>query len=262
MSDDKRARMIARVRRLLAVAENSGATDEERQTFAAAAASLMARYDLTEAIVRAEQNKQPEPVESWNLEVPGTGGFGKARAWALGDIAEAYGCECAYRHNDAGVLPRLVLIVGTASDLAALRILLPPIAAQMEHAALTSVRAHLAKLREWGRWAPAEIRRERSGYINSFLTAYGHGVAEKIRQRRQQITNDLTTSSTGAELVLADRSNRVHAEFRRRFPNLRRARPIGRRSNAGSTDGYAQGLRAHLPGNDLTTDTRKQLPRD
>jgi hypothetical protein len=146
------------------MADDPAATDAERQAFAARAADIMARHDLTEAVVRAAAGERPDPIILWDHPVSGVGGHGKARAYAAGAIAEAYGCEVCYRSNTAARSPRWVRIVGAASDLDALRMLLPVIAAHAEHAALAATRAHLARLRADGWPTAATPARESAAY--------------------------------------------------------------------------------------------------
>jgi hypothetical protein len=129
---DERARAADKARKILAMADDPAATDAERQAFAARAADIMARHDLTEAVVRAASGERPDLVILWDHAVTGVGGHGKARAYAAGAIAEAYGCEVCYRGNTAARSARWVRIVGAASDIDALRMLLPVIAAQAE----------------------------------------------------------------------------------------------------------------------------------
>jgi hypothetical protein len=255
-----RARAAEKARKILAMADDPAGTDAERQAFAARAADIMARHDLTEAVVRAATGVRPDPIILWDHPVTGTGGHGKARAYAAGAIAEAYGCEVCYRGNTAARSPRWVRIVGAASDIDALRMLLPVIAAQAEPAALAATRAHLARLRTAGWPTAATPARESAAYRRSYLQAYGAAVARQIRDRRAAFTEELAADGSGAELVLADRRTRASAEFTRLFPTLRAARADRTHSSAGWADGLRDGRAAHLEDRDLDRPDRAALP--
>jgi hypothetical protein len=240
-------------------AHSPGGADAERQAFAARAADIMARHDLTEAVVRAASGDRPDPVILWDHAATGTGGHGKARAYAAGAIAEAYGCEVCYRGNTAARSPRWVRVVGAASDIDALRMLLPVIAAQAEHAALAATRAHLARLRAEGWPTAATPARESAAYRRSYLEAYGAGVARQIRDRRGAFTEELAADGSGVQLV-ADRTERVSAQFTLLFPTLRAARADRTHSSAGWADGLRDGRAARLGDRDLDQPDRAQLP--
>lgn len=95
----------------------------------------MARHELDEATVRAEQGSYPDAVERYEYAVSGRGGHGRARAQALATVALAYGCKVALRNNDSSNRTRHLLIVGAVASLRSLRTLLPAIELQMEAAA-------------------------------------------------------------------------------------------------------------------------------
>lgn len=143
MTDSARQRAIERSRKLLAQAEHPNTTAAERQTFAAKAAEVMLRYDLTEAVVRASETPTKtiaEQIDLFVFWVSGSGGHGRQRAWGLGDIAKAYSCEACYTGNNASSRPRNIHIIGATNDLQTLRMLLPTVAAVAETSAAEAAR--------------------------------------------------------------------------------------------------------------------------
>lgn len=260
MNDDARDKAIDRARKLLAKAEHPQTSDTERQVYTAKAAEIMMRHSLTDAVVRATNTasaRSTEPVEFYILTISGRGGHGRHRASAISAVAVAYGCEVCFFNNDASNNPRTVHIVGTESDVAAMRILLPTVAAAAEMSAATAVARHRHELR--GQWyTPTELNAMAREYRRSYLYNFGLGVADQIRSRRSDIVANLTASSTGAELVLASRRDRVTAAFTHRYPKLRTGRKIPINSGAGGHDGRIAGRALPLGTNALNQASHQQ----
>ncbi|MFD0773526.1 DUF2786 domain-containing protein [Streptomonospora algeriensis] len=256
---EARQKMIERVRGLLRMAEDPSVTDAESQAFTAKAAELMTRHAIAEAEARAERGEQPESVTRMDFPVSGVGGHGKARVKALAGIAAAYGCQSAVRGNTSANTERTLIIVGTASALDALRVLLPSITMQMEASARFTAREHVANLRELRNYDRSTLATERSRFYRSFVRAYGHAVAERIKEFRARLRGERDeeadspgaesgeeASSRGAEVVLRADIDRVREDFQRRFPELKPTRPERTHHRAGYRAGYARGRRAEI----------------
>jgi hypothetical protein len=149
MTSDK---ITARVKALLTRAEHPDTPPAEAQAAATKAAELMMRHAITEAPVRADTGKPPEPAGRLDYTVAGTGGHGKARTAALLTITRAYRCQAVTFGNDASNHPRTLGIIGTESTLAAPRVLLPSIEMQMHMAARAATRAYGQGLRAAASW--------------------------------------------------------------------------------------------------------------
>ncbi|MBB6174221.1 hypothetical protein HNR23_004281 [Nocardiopsis mwathae] len=254
--------MIERVRGLLRMAEDPAVTDAESQAFTAKAAELMTRHAIAEAEARAERGEELEQVTRFDFTVSGVGGHGKARVKALAGIAAAYGCQSAVRGNTSANTDRTLIIVGTATALDALRVLLPSITMQMEASARFTARNHIADLREMRNYDRSALATERSRFYRSFIRAYGYAVAERIREFRARLRDGSGaesparsggtsasgdgTSAIGAEVVLRTDVDRVQEEFERRFPQLRPTRPERTHHRAGYRAGYLRGRSAQL----------------
>lgn len=249
-------RILNRVRALLAQAADKGATEEERQAFAAKAAELMARHELSEDMLRVERGEAPDPVGRWDFTIRGRGGHGKARVNALYSIVRAYGCEAAVRGNDSGTQDRLLMIVGTEGALASLKILLPAISMQMETSAIKAARDHSDGLDPYF-YTEAERTRERRVFFRSYLQGWGGAVAEKISKTRDDIAQE--SAGTSAALVLVTNRDRVVAEYKRRFPKLGKARKDRTFSAAGYVAGTNDGRSADIGTGNLSTTARKSL---
>ncbi len=252
-------KITARVKALLARAEHPGTPEAEAQAAAAKAAELMMRHAISEAAVRAESGQAPEPVEVARYDVPGTGGHGKARAAALSAAAIAYGCKVAVYGNDATRYRRTMLMVGTRSSLAALRVLLPSIELQMEMAARAATRAYGKRLRVMTSWQdPGDRRTYTTAFYRDYVRGYGYGVADKIEATRGQIVDE--AAGTGTALVLAGDAARVQAEFTRQFPRLGKGRPEHHRHPGAMAAGRTAGRRADIGSHHLGSG-RAQLTR-
>ncbi|CAM3921190.1 DUF2786 domain-containing protein [Nocardiopsis gilva] len=259
---EARRKMIERVRGLLRMAEDPAVTDAESQAFTAKAAELMTRHAIAEAEARAERGEELEQVTRFDFTVSGVGGHGKARVKALAGIAAAYGCQSAVRGNTSANTDRTLIIVGTATALDALRVLLPSITMQMEASARFTARNHIADLREMRNYDRSTLATERSRFYRSFIRAYGYAVAERIREFRARLQEDPGADSAsesgtgsdsgegasaiGAEVVLRTDVDRVKEDFERRFPQLRPTRPERTHHRAGYRAGYLRGRSAQL----------------
>jgi hypothetical protein len=259
MTTEARRKMVERVRGLLRMAEDPAVTDAESQAFTAKAAELMTRHAIAEAEARAQRGEAAESVTRLDFPVSGVGGHGKARVKALAGIAAAYGCQSAVRGNTSANTERTLIIVGTATALDALRVLLPSITMQMEASARFTAREHVANLRELRNYDRSALATERSRFYRSFIRAYGYAVAERIREFRARLSADPEPGGAGgagessggeaprgAEVVLRTDVDRVQEEFQKRFPQLRPTRPERTHHRAGYRAGYLRGRRAEL----------------
>src|SRR5436190_20861206 len=93
------AKMMGRVRALLAKAEHPATPRPEAEAAHAKAAELMMRYTLDEAALRAERGGGPDPVVYWEHLASGADGHGRARCTAAGTVIQSYGGRYARRGN-------------------------------------------------------------------------------------------------------------------------------------------------------------------
>ncbi|MEU7525476.1 DUF2786 domain-containing protein [Saccharothrix sp. NPDC042600] len=237
-----KAALVKKVQALLTQAADPAATEQEAQTFAAKAAELMARHSLDEATVRAEKGQKPEAVTVLRFEVSGQGWHGKGRAEMVARVAEGYGCVVITENNVMNGKPRWVHIVGTASAVAALEVLLPSIILQAEYYGTKATKDHMAKIRDQFP-TQQEANRARRVFFRSYLPGYGIGVAEKIMGAREQMAKDV--ENTPGALVLVSDQERVAAHFEKLYPSENRT-PVKRdnHSAAGAAAGRRDGRTA------------------
>lgn len=238
---DDKAKMIAKVQALLNQAEDSSVTKEESQAFAAKAAELMTRHALDAAIFKAENDKRPDVIKLLRFEISGQGNHGKGRAECAGAVAEAYGCRVAFENNTAHGENRWVLIVGTASALSALEVLLPSILDQAETRGRVEATAYRREVKADYN-SEQELNRARRVYFRSYLAAFGLGVAYKITEFRTDLEDEV--AETSGALVLASEAERVTAKFEKLYgTNLKEVAP-DKVSHDGQSDGFRAGRTA------------------
>lgn len=161
------------------------------------------------------------------------------------------GCETAYLNNDSSNRLRWVRIIGPASTIENLKILLPAVLVQMEGAAAKAARAHAAKLPGW--LAPHERAAETATVRRSFMRGFGQGIKDKLQQARGGYADQLRAeaalgdvTSASRELVLISREQRVATEFNRLFPKLGTARESKRFSHDAYRRGVGAGRKADI----------------
>ncbi|KJK46352.1 hypothetical protein UK23_23850 [Lentzea aerocolonigenes] len=209
-----KARMMEKVRGLLAKAEDSAATQEESQTFYAKAYELMEKYALDAAIVRHKNEEKPEATKHLRFEVSGQGWHGKGRASLVYRVAEASGCQAVTVGNVMNGKNRWVHIVGTASTVTMLELLLPSLLLQAETMGHKAAKEYMKTVRDQFDTA-ANANIERRVFFRSYLAAFGRGVGEKIEGTRAQAAEKV--GEVGA-LVLVTDAERVKARFDKLFP--------------------------------------------
>ncbi|MFB9832839.1 hypothetical protein [Actinoallomurus acaciae] len=137
------------MRHLLALAHHPDTPEAEREAAFARAGALTLKYEIAEADLNHDHDRPAEQIVLYDHPVTGRGGHGRERAWALGTVAQGMGCETAFLNNDSSNRIRRVRIVGPASTIENLKILLPAVLVQMEGSATKTARAHAAKLPGW-----------------------------------------------------------------------------------------------------------------
>lgn len=223
MSDAK----LAVIRKLLAQAEDPGATQAEAEAFSAKAVKLMAEYGIDEALLAAE----------WNLHGVGdlvldfVAPYARDKTGLVGGVAHAMRCRAVVR--GAGQR-RSVHIFGMEADLACVDMLVTSLLVQATHAlARTPIPSgeHVAAFRRsW--WAGFNAA------VYARLLAIQEQAAAEADQRR-------APGAPSTEIVLADRVHEVEAAMHEAYPRLRQ-QSRRRLSGRGMGAGYESGQQADL----------------
>jgi hypothetical protein len=236
LSTEASSRLLERVRKLLAKAEDESVTPPEAQALTAKAAELMAKYGIDRALLGAQQPGTDRP-SSRMLDIDNP--WARVKAHLLCGLGSAMRCQCILLTTQAG---SKVHVFGYQSDLERLDVLYTSVLIQMWHG--------LA-----GAQVPAWSRNPRA-WRRSWLLGFATAVISRVRAAEHHATVAATSPAAPAgsrtELVLADRTQVIRAEAERAYPLTRTARVTY--SGTGYRDGYAQGQRADIGAGRLVRD--------
>jgi hypothetical protein len=228
LNTEASSRLLDRVRKLLAKAEDESVTPPEAQALTAKAAELMAKYGIDRALLAAERPETDQPG-SRLLDIDNP--WARVKAHLLCGLGSALRCQSVLLNARAGTR---VHVFGFHSDLERLDVLYTSVLIQMWHG-LTG-----AQLPAWCR-SPRAWRR-------SWLLGFATAVISRVRAAEHsaacQATDAGTAGGSRTALVLADRTEVIRDQVARAYPLTRKARVTY--SGTGYRDGYAEGQRADI----------------
>ena len=254
MSTPVSEEVLARVRKILAKAEDPAATPAEAETYTAKATELIATYGIDRALL-AETDPGSDVVGDRVVVLDRP--YSLDKAGLLNGVASALRCRAVQRTRyDAGAKEISMHLFGYGSDLLRAEVLYTSLLLQ----ASTS----LAR-------TPAPPGESVAAYRRSWLAGFTSAVVRRLREaedRARRTAEERAEQPADAEpgrrsvaLVLADRSVAVTAALEHEYPHLRRA---GTRTLSGSGGrwGYLAGQRADLGGSArVGRGERRRLPR-
>jgi hypothetical protein len=214
------ARMLGRIRALLAKAEATG-FPEEAEALTAKAQELMARHSVDEALLDARASAKDTPGACRiGVEPP----YEQAKAVLLDAVATANHCRAVWNEPFA-----FSTVVGFEGDLAAVELLYTSLLVQAQSA--------MAKAEAAQR---AGGRRRTKTFRQSFLAAYAHRVGDRLRTAAEApVTDDLLPVLASREVAVTDRTERM-------FPRTTTTRLRGVSDEAGWTEGARAADRAQV----------------
>lgn len=240
---DAPERLLDRVRKLLAQAEDDAVTPAEAQAFTAKAAELMAKYGIDRALLAADQPETDQPANRMlDIDNP----WAREKAHLLCGLASALRCQCILL-NAARPGSR-VHIFGFGSDIERTDLLYTSVLIQMAHGLAG------AKVPDWSSSARAWRR--------SWLLGFATAVIARVRQAEQGAMAAASDSSASSDpdrtaIVLADRSVVIRQHVEQAYPVTRKSRVTY--SGSGYRDGYERGQRADLGGTRLSRQSSRSL---
>jgi hypothetical protein len=210
--------ILARVRKLLDVAEHPNTPAGEADAAAQAAERLIAKYAIDEALLEAGAATRSTPeVQTIVIDAP----YASAKTVLVSAVAAAHGVR-AITHS--GNSPVRLSLVGFRSDLQLVDLLYTSLLLQ----ATTSLRRQSVTGRAFRR---------------AFLIGFASEVGDRLRAARADAV--ASTGAPSTALVLRDRDEAVEAATRQQFPRLRSARLTvsdGRGLHAGRRSGATANL--------------------
>jgi Protein of unknown function (DUF2786) len=226
-------RLLDRVRKLLAKAEDESVTPPEAQALTAKAAELMAKYGIDRALLAAERPETDSPA-SRILDIDNP--WARVKAHLLCGLGSALRCQCILLPAGQG---SRVHIFGYRSDIERADLLYTSVLIQMWHGlAGAAVPAWSSSPRAWRR---------------SWLLGFTSAVISRVRAAEyaaaSRATAPAAAQASRAAVVLADRALVIRRNAEQAYPLTRTARLTY--SGSGYGDGYARGQRADIGGSRL-----------
>lgn len=222
-------KILERVRRLLAKAENTE-HQGEAELFFEKATELIMKYGIDAMMLNPEQARNETPADRrFNCRPP----YAFDKMHLLNAMARALGCQGVYVRKAGGVVE--LHLFGMQSDLDQLDLLFTSLLIQA--------------MRLLGRQPlPSDPVRQKV-YKRDWLQGFTVSVATRLRKIRertaQQTQQERTDDGPSTALVLADRSEAVGKAMEAAYPTTRKARR-GRSPGAGFGHGYRDGEQADL----------------
>jgi hypothetical protein len=218
--------ILAKVRKLLAKAEDPACTPAEAESFTAKATELIAKYGVDRALLAAA-DPTTDSVGDLVVDVPAP--YALDKAGLLAGVAGALRCRSVRRRAEGGFAMHLF---GFVSDLERVELLYTSLLVQAAHGLAA---------------APVPPWEHVAAFRRSWLAGFAAVVARRLRESEETAVTRAVPERDGPSvaLVLADRSDRVALRLAETYPGLRSAGP--RRLAGGGLDhGAAAGRCADL----------------
>jgi hypothetical protein len=230
------ARMLDRVRALLAKAESTGFT-EEAEALTAKAQELMARHSIDYALLAAETGARDEPTgRRVGIDNP----YETPKALLLDKVASANRCQAVWS-KDLG----FTTVLGYDSDLDGVELLYTSLLVQ----ATTAMTREGSRQDRYGRSRTRAFRQ-------SFLTSFAVRIGERLQAATDR-ASQAAVAETGRERllpVLATREDSVRDAAQAMFPE-RVSRPVTANDREGWVSGRAAAEVASLSSRSEVTDS-------
>jgi Protein of unknown function (DUF2786) len=222
-------KLLDRVRKLLAKAEDESCTPPEAEALTAKAAELMAKYGIDRALLAAVRPETDAPGDRFvDIDNP----WGKVKAHLLCGLGAALRCQCIMLTTRAGMR---IHVFGYASDIERTDLLYTSVLIQMWHGlAAARLPDRCASPRAW----------RRSWLLGFAAAVIGRVRAAEDAARERAGEPGPAGEPSRAALVLADRALVIRTAVQREYPHTRTARMTY--SGTGYGAGYAQGQRADI----------------
>jgi hypothetical protein len=229
--------ILAKVRKLLAKAEDQAATPEESELYTAKAAQLISDYGIDQALLAA---RDPSGDLVGDRVITLDAPYATDKAELLSEVATRLRCRAVLLTRRApGGRELSVHLFGHESDLVRTDLLFTSLLLQagtgLAHTVIPAWEHKAAFRRSW---------------LAGYRMAISRRLAETEERAETAAEGRYRDAGTSAALVLADRSAQVDAALDQEYPRVGTARPRTL-SGSGMPQGWAEGQRADLGGTSL-----------
>lgn len=226
--DDPR---LARIRKLLAQAEDPAATPAEAEAFTAKATQLIADYGIERALLDAPD----EPCRIGDVKVAVLAPYAAEKATLGATIASAMRCRTVQLIQRGSEGTELTLhVFGRRSDLACVELLYTSILLQGAAALLST---------------PVPPWEHTAAFRRTWWLGFGAAIGERLRaaeaQSARAAEQRFAAAGTSAAVVLADHTQEAEQALYAAYPDVQTTRPR-RLTGGGMGDGWASGQQADL----------------
>jgi hypothetical protein len=239
--------MLAKIRKLLAKAEDPAATAGEAETYTSKATDLMAAYGIDRALLAATD---PDSDVVGDRVVVLDPPYTRDKASLLSGVAHELRCRSVLRTRyPDGVKELSVHLFGYDSDLLRADVLFTSLLVQASFG--------MARV-------PVPVGESVAAFRRSWLAGFTGAVVRRLAAAESKAVGDAEReagaggSQPSLELVLADRSVEVADALSRQYPRLRTGRQRSL-SGSGMAQGWAAGQRADIGSSRLDRSSRGAL---
>ena len=237
--------LLAKVRKLLAKAEDAATTAAEAETYTAKAAELVAQYGIDQALLAGRDPTSDAVADrTVALDAP----YARDKASLLATVAVALRCQAVLRERRAGEGKQISIhLFGFGADLERAELLFTSLLLQ------AGTQLTRTTVPPWE--GVAAFRR-------SWLAGFTAAVGDRLRKIEQRAEHDAERGTEdgapSVALVLSDRTGRVEDAMNAAYPRLGRARTRSL-SGSGGAAGWAAGARADLRGGRFGAQASRRL---
>jgi hypothetical protein len=255
--EEIKADMADKVRKLLAQAEDPGATPEEAATFTAKAQQLMTKYSIDLAMVVDGRRAEEVVVKTWRVNGP----YSSHKLDMAFAASRANDCRAIYARLGGGA--HQISLVGFPHDIDWVRTLFASLELQLGLALAQAMSTR-----------PEHVHGRT--FAVGFVKGFADEIGTRLAQARHQAVADAKAGEAGptgpgparseragspgsVALVLAAKDKRVDDEFKVNFPHVRTLHRYVRLSSwSGYQPGRDAGSRAQLARGSVSG--RRRLP--
>jgi hypothetical protein len=261
MTDAKRTKLVEKIRAMMVLAENPGATEEERDQAARTATKWIAKHQIEANELRDAKKGEKAEIVMFRMSISNRFNLGAYRADALCHAVVTPMGGKILRTNPKSAKYDATMTVFVSEDIKeAVEVLLTSLFLQMESGMAKGAK----KLRDElnNRWyTSAEIAQESKAYRVSYLRAFGFTVGRRVQEGRKEALDEAVMeakaeayangvdgkelANVGKDLVLVDDSARAKTAMDKYFADLTGGKKVrkGRTSGLVNARGHNAGVR-------------------